>query len=162
MRHEIIRHLTGFDRGAYVATLESKARRTLPDAFRTWLLEWPARAVVGLYWAGLPVKYRRERSPRYSAVGRYFLGNVSQAIGMIGIWVGDSIDPRDPVYMLELYRNPNTKASLRYVFAGRGAGERLVGQVHSAEPIHLVLFHDENRAAVAKDWIGFLRGELIH
>jgi len=45
--------LIPFDREAYVAALLAQ-HNYLPEAFRLWVLEWPARVVFGCVWPGLP------------------------------------------------------------------------------------------------------------
>ena len=47
----ILPSLQFFNREVYLSRLPSKT----PDDFRTWLLEWPARAVFEWLWPGLPV-----------------------------------------------------------------------------------------------------------
>ena len=49
-RPHILPHLAPFDRAAFAARLPP----TAPDEFRTWVLEWPARAVFAWMWPGLP------------------------------------------------------------------------------------------------------------
>jgi hypothetical protein len=46
-------NLRPFDRQAYLDAL-LKQHDCLPEAFRLWILEWPACAVVGCAWPGLP------------------------------------------------------------------------------------------------------------
>jgi hypothetical protein len=45
--------LQPFDRDAYVTKLLEQ-HEYLPEAFHLWVLEWPARAVFGCLWPGLP------------------------------------------------------------------------------------------------------------
>ena len=49
----VLENLQPFDREAYVAALLTQYN-PLPEAFELWLLEWPARAVIGGIWPGLP------------------------------------------------------------------------------------------------------------
>ena len=51
-RAVLVQKLVPFDRSAFLATLEVHGR-TLPDEFRCWILEWPAKAVIGWTWPGL-------------------------------------------------------------------------------------------------------------
>lgn len=44
-------HLRPFDREAYISSVEQHF--TLPEEFRIWILEWPARAVFDYLWPGL-------------------------------------------------------------------------------------------------------------
>ena len=46
-------NLRPFDRQDYVAVLLRQYGH-LPEAYRLWILEWPARAVIGCCWPGLP------------------------------------------------------------------------------------------------------------
>jgi hypothetical protein len=48
-----LKSLEPFDREAYVSTLLEQ-HNYLPEAFRLWVLEWPALAVFGCVWPGLP------------------------------------------------------------------------------------------------------------
>lgn len=49
----VLANLQIFDRQAFVDTLLEQ-HHYLPETFRLWILEWPARAVVGCMWPGLP------------------------------------------------------------------------------------------------------------
>ncbi|KII86741.1 hypothetical protein PLICRDRAFT_43400 [Plicaturopsis crispa FD-325 SS-3] len=62
----LLAHLSDpFDRERYIATLDAyiedfvakleddQHRPVLPEDFRLWLLEWPARSVIGRIWPGL-------------------------------------------------------------------------------------------------------------
>jgi hypothetical protein len=49
----VLENLQPFDREAYISTLLMQYNR-LPEAFMLWLLEWPALAVIGGIWPGLP------------------------------------------------------------------------------------------------------------
>lgn len=51
-RPYIVPHLRKFDRLAFVGRLPNGT----PDDFKYWILEWPAKAIVGWIWPGLPVK----------------------------------------------------------------------------------------------------------
>jgi F-box-like len=48
-----LKKLKPLDRDAYVNTLLEQ-HNYLPEAFHLWVLEWPARAVFGCLWPGLP------------------------------------------------------------------------------------------------------------
>lgn len=54
-RQHIIPHLRNFDRHAYLTSLPYAAtgQLRLPDEFETWILEWPAKSVIGWIWPGL-------------------------------------------------------------------------------------------------------------
>ena len=49
----VLENLQPFNREAYISTLRTQCNR-LPEAFTLWLLEWPALAVIGGIWPGLP------------------------------------------------------------------------------------------------------------
>ncbi|KAJ8488526.1 hypothetical protein ONZ45_g13930 [Pleurotus djamor] len=49
----VLQNLTKFDRQAYVDALLQQ-HDYLPEEFTIWLLEWPAKAVFGGMWPGLP------------------------------------------------------------------------------------------------------------
>ncbi|KAL6303058.1 hypothetical protein BKA93DRAFT_789975 [Sparassis latifolia] len=61
-RAQIIPNLGPFDRKAYVALLEQQTGQHLPEDFRTWVLEWPARAVINWLWPGLSSRRRWSRA----------------------------------------------------------------------------------------------------
>ncbi|KAF5381265.1 hypothetical protein D9615_008417 [Tricholomella constricta] len=52
----VLENLQPFDREAYISTLLMQYNR-LPEAFMLWLLEWPALAVIGGIWPGLPLDH---------------------------------------------------------------------------------------------------------
>ena len=56
----VLENLTPFDRVAYISHLEAHFP-CIPEAFKLWILEWPARAVIGPVWPGLPSKCRPDR-----------------------------------------------------------------------------------------------------
>uniref|UniRef100_A0A8H7Y8S6 F-box domain-containing protein n=1 Tax=Psilocybe cubensis TaxID=181762 RepID=A0A8H7Y8S6_PSICU len=49
----IVDNLAPFDRQAYIDALLSQYP-AIPEEFRIWILEWPARAVIACMWPGLP------------------------------------------------------------------------------------------------------------
>ncbi|KDR73002.1 hypothetical protein GALMADRAFT_142699 [Galerina marginata CBS 339.88] len=51
----VLANLKHFNRQAYIAKL-TRQYYSLPEEFRLWVLEWPARAVVACSWPGLPRK----------------------------------------------------------------------------------------------------------
>jgi len=55
----VLANLQPFDRQAYIDDL-MRQHPYVPEAFRVWILEWPARAVIGCVWPGLPNLYSRE------------------------------------------------------------------------------------------------------
>ena len=54
----VLANLQPFDRQAYIDDL-MRQHPYVPEAFRIWILEWPARAVIGCVWPGLPNLYSR-------------------------------------------------------------------------------------------------------
>lgn len=57
-REWIVKNLQPFDRQAYVDALLSQYP-FIPEDFRMWILEWPARMAIDCMWPGLPfVDYR--------------------------------------------------------------------------------------------------------
>ncbi|KAF7342054.1 hypothetical protein MVEN_01792700 [Mycena venus] len=52
----ILDNLRPFDQQAYVNTLLEQ-HNYVPEDFRTWILEWPAKAVIANCWPGLPANY---------------------------------------------------------------------------------------------------------
>ncbi|KAJ7983195.1 hypothetical protein DFH06DRAFT_943304, partial [Mycena polygramma] len=52
----LLLNLRPFDREAYINTLLDQ-HDYLPEDFRIWILEWPAKAVIGCCWPGLPHRY---------------------------------------------------------------------------------------------------------
>ncbi|KAI0782073.1 hypothetical protein C8Q75DRAFT_535924 [Abortiporus biennis] len=55
-RPYILPHLNKFDRQLYVSRLPPSTSTT-PDEFKTWILEWPDKAVIGWLWPGLSGKH---------------------------------------------------------------------------------------------------------
>jgi hypothetical protein len=53
----VLESLQPFNREAYLDALLAKYNR-LPEAFMLWLLEWPACAVIGGVWPGLPLEHK--------------------------------------------------------------------------------------------------------
>ncbi|KAI0782092.1 hypothetical protein C8Q75DRAFT_811938 [Abortiporus biennis] len=51
-RSYILPNLQTFDRELYISRLPAST----PDEFKTWILEWPAKAVIGWLWPGLSAK----------------------------------------------------------------------------------------------------------
>ncbi|KII94394.1 hypothetical protein PLICRDRAFT_426471 [Plicaturopsis crispa FD-325 SS-3] len=51
-RATILPHVVPFDREAYLENL-CYTPDTLPEQFRLWILEWPARATIGRLWPGV-------------------------------------------------------------------------------------------------------------
>ena len=58
-RPRIQAHLKPFDRERLLARLPP----SVPEEFRTWVLEWPARAAVGHIWPGLHNMAHRKDTP---------------------------------------------------------------------------------------------------
>ncbi|KAJ6506352.1 hypothetical protein C8R47DRAFT_967338, partial [Mycena vitilis] len=59
-RSWLLQNLRPFDRQAYIDALLDQ-HDYLPDDFRIWILEWPAKAVIAGCWPGLPDIYLSER-----------------------------------------------------------------------------------------------------
>ncbi|KIJ41144.1 hypothetical protein M422DRAFT_82979, partial [Sphaerobolus stellatus SS14] len=49
----VLKNLKDFDREAYVDSLVQQGAN-LPEDFRLWILEWPAKAAIAGIWPGLP------------------------------------------------------------------------------------------------------------
>ncbi|EDR00771.1 uncharacterized protein LACBIDRAFT_295701 [Laccaria bicolor S238N-H82] len=49
----VLANLQPFDRQQYIDDLMDQ-HPFIPEAFRVWILEWPAKAVIGCVWPGLP------------------------------------------------------------------------------------------------------------
>ncbi|KAJ7476832.1 hypothetical protein B0H11DRAFT_1675747, partial [Mycena galericulata] len=52
----LLANLRPFDREAYIDALLSQ-HDYLPEDFRIWILEWPAKAAIACCWPGLPATY---------------------------------------------------------------------------------------------------------
>ena len=52
----VLANLQPFDRQQYINDLLNQ-HPYVPEAFRMWILEWPAKAVIGCVWPGLPNAY---------------------------------------------------------------------------------------------------------
>jgi hypothetical protein len=72
-RSFVLSCLVPFDRKAYVAALENKGH-ILPDDFRCWLLEWPAKAVFGWVWPGLDPQFDMSQQYVWKPYGSNSLG----------------------------------------------------------------------------------------
>ena len=58
-------NLKPFDRQAYIATLNEQCttpEAEIPEDFRMYILEWPARMAIGCMWPGLPFIESRTRN----------------------------------------------------------------------------------------------------
>jgi hypothetical protein len=55
----VLENLQPFDREAYVAALLVQYN-PLPEGFELWLLEWPALAIIGGIWPGLPWDHMKD------------------------------------------------------------------------------------------------------
>ncbi|KAJ7262012.1 hypothetical protein C8J57DRAFT_1513803 [Mycena rebaudengoi] len=52
----VVQNLRNFDRQGYIDAILSQ-HHYIPPHFRLWILEWPAREVIGCAWPGLPSQY---------------------------------------------------------------------------------------------------------
>lgn len=74
----------------------------LPEVFRLWILEWPARAVVGCAWPGLP----KENCDLISSIGVErvngcnWLGNLPAVVSTLKTLPKDSNDKPIPAIMI--------------------------------------------------------------
>ncbi|KAF4616401.1 hypothetical protein D9613_008862 [Agrocybe pediades] len=82
---------TSFNRKAYIDALLSKYR-AVPEEFRLWILEWPARMVSFGMWPGLPVTFHKENT-------------LDKAYGMN--WIAWRTEDDLPGYYEVLYRHPS-------------------------------------------------------
>src|SRR3569833_1221179 len=73
-RPYILDQLRPFSRTSYVRSLEEAlatlegATRALPEDFKTWILEWPEKSVIGWAWPGLHNEFDDDVCPRNSKV----------------------------------------------------------------------------------------------
>ncbi|KAL6303038.1 hypothetical protein BKA93DRAFT_789893 [Sparassis latifolia] len=176
-RAEIISALTDLNREKYITTLESRIGAPLPDDFRIWLLEWPARAVIGWFWPGLSseiefvdtlARRRGEYGLQDQRILRCALLPELNAHGIVTSyqrWDVDDDDEDNPpadtpdwLWMVELHatvlHHPGWNTVTSLVITAKGVGEPLVGQV-------LALGDDRVYLKSVKHWkwIDFLKDE---
>ncbi|KAJ7166089.1 hypothetical protein C8R46DRAFT_997180 [Mycena filopes] len=79
-------NLQPFDRQAYIDALLDQ-HDYLPDDFRIWILEWPAKAVIACCWPGLPYKFwgRNETDDIEQIHGCNFLGRIPPIVHTVKI-----------------------------------------------------------------------------
>ncbi|KAJ7154618.1 hypothetical protein C8R46DRAFT_440921 [Mycena filopes] len=71
-----LENLRPFDRQAYIDALLAQ-HNYIPDDFRFWILEWPARAAIACAWPGLPDVYVPEGTDEVERIsGCNFLGRI--------------------------------------------------------------------------------------
>ncbi|KAJ7825459.1 hypothetical protein B0H13DRAFT_1918618 [Mycena leptocephala] len=75
------------DQQAYIdALLDQQAY--LPDDFRIWILEWPAKAAIACCWPGLPYKYWRGPELDDGAIqGCNFLGRIPPVLHTVPVQI---------------------------------------------------------------------------
>ncbi|KAJ7865677.1 hypothetical protein B0H13DRAFT_2561845 [Mycena leptocephala] len=79
----LLANLRPFDRQAYVDALLAQ-HNYLPEDFRLWILEWPARATIACAWPGLPDVYSSEGADDVERiVGYNFLGSIPPLVHRI-------------------------------------------------------------------------------
>ncbi|KAJ7499938.1 hypothetical protein FB451DRAFT_1008621, partial [Mycena latifolia] len=90
----LLKNLRPFDREAYIAVLLEQ-HNYLPDDFRIWILEWPAKAVIACCWPGLPAKYygSLETDDVELIEGCTFLGRVPPVVHTVLFARGHSEEP---------------------------------------------------------------------
>ncbi|KAJ7983189.1 hypothetical protein DFH06DRAFT_978220, partial [Mycena polygramma] len=77
----LLENLRPFDREACIHALLDQ-HDYLPEDFRIWILEWPAKAVIACCWPGLPEKYygRAEADGVERIRGCNFLGRIPPVV----------------------------------------------------------------------------------
>lgn len=90
----VLANLQPFDRDAYLAALLAKYPR-LPDTFVLWLLEWPARAVIGGIWPGLPLEHKEDSDEMQVFQGRNLLAPGTVQVAAITYSIPDRKDQYD-------------------------------------------------------------------
>ncbi|KAF9553929.1 hypothetical protein CPC08DRAFT_713348 [Agrocybe pediades] len=90
-RQWTLKNLRPFDRKAYIDGLLSKYR-AVPDEFRLWILEWPARMVPFGMWPGLPFACHQENT-------------LDEAYGMN--YLAYRMEDNSPGYFKVLHRHPS-------------------------------------------------------
>lgn len=84
-----VNNLQDFDRQAYVDALLEQYDK-IPEEFRLWILEWPARVAVRCQWPGLPfVDCRGENIEREKGIN--FLANVPPQLSALIYKDADSV-----------------------------------------------------------------------
>ncbi|KAJ7154656.1 hypothetical protein C8R46DRAFT_1297191 [Mycena filopes] len=76
-------NLYPFDRQAYIDALLAQ-HNYIPDDFRFWILEWPARAAIACAWPGLPAVYVHQGTDDVESIsGCNFLGRIPPVLHRI-------------------------------------------------------------------------------
>jgi hypothetical protein len=92
----VLDNLQPFNREAYVDALLAQYPR-LPEAFMLWLLEWPARAIVGGIWPGLPWEHNQDTD------------------GIQIFWGANWLSPRTVQFSAIMYRIPGCKGQYDFI-----------------------------------------------
>lgn len=164
-RAVVISLLRPFDRELYLAIIQAQSGEAywgLPEVFKTWILEWPAKAVTSPAWPGLALS----SNPCPRLLGFALSGTES----LSGRW-GDGYPCLiySVLYPSDFLREDSSlvlglccrthevttmgEAGSRWLFfGGRGEGTELEGQVGS--------FMDYSRVSGGIGWIEFLREGL--
>ncbi|KIJ41142.1 hypothetical protein M422DRAFT_81187, partial [Sphaerobolus stellatus SS14] len=102
----VLENLKDFDREAYVDALVQQGAN-LPEDFRLWILEWPAKAAIAGIWPGLPDDAGEDWF-KGRLIGRNVLGIIppqlssipfvpkQRCIPAICLWVGS---PPDAIWL---------------------------------------------------------------
>ncbi|KAJ7137649.1 hypothetical protein C8R46DRAFT_876065, partial [Mycena filopes] len=81
----VLANLHSFDREAYIDALLDQ-HNYVPREFRLWILEWPARAVVGCAWPGLPSAYCRGEADHIERIsGSNLLGRIPPVVHTVQV-----------------------------------------------------------------------------
>ncbi|KAJ6544365.1 hypothetical protein B0H19DRAFT_903165, partial [Mycena capillaripes] len=91
----VLKNLQDFVRQAYSDALLDQ-HDYLPDDFRIWILEWPAKAVIACCWPGLPDTYwaRWETDGIERIEGCNFLGRIPPVVHTVQITQIGQIEQR--------------------------------------------------------------------
>ena len=173
-RNDILPYLAPFDREMYLEGIENPYTESLPVEFRTWILEWPEKAIIGRVWPSwseLPRK-RHSEETAFKRLGKNYLHKVNYTLIFKTIPLlksgnthklsvyEDDVDPRkdcpDRAYGLIVhnYKNDEDDGPVAdvLVFGGHGTGAEFSNQVITVD-VGLGLCNGPT-------WVEFLRAEL--
>ena len=162
--------LRPFDRELYLAIIQAHSGEAywgLPEVFKTWILEWPAKAVTSPAWPGLALS----SNPCPRLLG-FALSGTESLSGRLGKEEGEWRYPcliYSVLYPSDFLREDSSlvlglccrtheatvrgEAGSRWLFfGGRGVGTELEGQVGS--------FMDYSQVSGGIGWVEFLREGL--
>ncbi|PSR74993.1 hypothetical protein PHLCEN_2v9407 [Hermanssonia centrifuga] len=166
----ILPYLQHFDRHRYLSRLPPN----LPEEFRCWILEWPAKAVLGSIWPGLTLPSRDSRPPnalledggvsllhRTQPIMNGLVldspvpGHMQTTMSAAGARQGNSKTPYG--LLLDTAMVEGWQRSRILVFAGDWGEVDLSGRVYQIDGLDVQV-----DKPLTETWVGYLQRELEH